>query len=314
VPVRSRGQHHPHSLHRLNFSVRGKGEAARNVELVNYLAEANVEFDRLDERQPLRAKLAQFPQFTFGHVVMPQATVVWPRDKASLERAVVILVQQGTVDVESDAEVVSRGAALYLVPPGVVPVQISAIDTVNEFIYISVSSALIADIPLPREPSATLSPFSAAMLTPLATFITTLCAISPNHSGDTGPLVSSAAEVIRSIVRLATDTDEVPTSVFDHAMQIIVREYADRELTVLGLAATLKVSRRTLQAAFAAAGTTVSDELRDVRARAALKARSSGRDLSAGEVAHVSGFGSESAMFRALRKHLLLHPMAASKF
>lgn len=288
------------------------GEAAQDPELVDYLAEANVEFDRLDEQVPLVAKLAQFPQITFGHVLMPRASITWPRDKASLERAVVILVKQGRVSVDSEADTVSREPGLHLVPPAVDPVRVRALDGANEFIYISVNAALIADIPVPSGLSTPLSPFSTAILAPLVTFVTTLCTISAEPGGNTAPLVSAAVEAVRSIVRVATDADNVPASIFDRAMQIIVRDYASRELTVPALATTLEISRRTLQSAFAREGTTVSDELRGVRTRAALKARASDQALSAGEIAFVAGFGSESAMFRALHKHALLDSSIAA--
>jgi AraC-like DNA-binding protein len=85
-------------------------------------------------------------------------------------------------------------------------------------------------------------------------------------------------------------------------MQVIVAEHADPELAVETLAARMGVAARTLQLAFSHQGTTAGAQLRDVRARAALRLRSNNPALTYAAIARAVGFGSVSAMYRALAR------------
>lgn len=63
----------------------------------------------------------------------------------------------------------------------------------------------------------------------------------------------------------------------------------------------LRISQRALQVAFAAEGSTVSAELRRARAMTAARLRRTHPKMPHAHRAHLAGFASPSALYRALR-------------
>jgi AraC-like DNA-binding protein len=112
----------------------------------------------------------------------------------------------------------------------------------------------------------------------------------------------ASREIARSVVSQIIGENRGRIGLFARAMELIVTEHADPRLSVNVVAHRLGVASRTLQLAFSAESTTVGAQIRDVRARAALRLHTTNPGLTYAAISRAVGFGSESALYRALRQ------------
>lgn len=103
---------------------------------------------------------------------------------------------------------------------------------------------------------------------------------------------------------LGSTTNTASARLRDQAIAVITQRRADPSLGIDDVAASVLVSPRRLQAAFAEASTTVSAEIRRLRASLAVHLLTTTRYnvLGIDEVARESGFGSTLSMRRALKE------------
>ncbi|WP_187976104.1 helix-turn-helix domain-containing protein [Mycetocola sp. JXN-3] len=282
------------------LTVHGSRALAANTGLANYLRAANVVLHELDDNAPLRLRLAQFPQLSFVRVAMPAIRMEWPRDAQSADRAAIIIILGGRIHVRTEGALLTREPGLFYIPPGTEPLWIDVLDTDNEVLYISLPAGLVADIPLATA-SAHVSSVDPSLLTPLLAFTTGLFAVDSEQAPLMAPLRLVAEEVTRSLVRLISGDAPTRDNPYARALDLIAVEYHAQSLRIAEIARRLGVAPRTLQAEFARRGDTVSGALRRARVSEARTLRSANPGLSMGEIAHATGFGSASALFRALR-------------
>lgn len=291
----------PHAFERVNVGVQGMDAAQHHSALTGYLASANLRLDALEGSQALRAQVTRFPHLTFGHAFLPQATVVWPRDRLSLDSCGIVICSAGGIEVDSCAPVLRREPGLVLIPPGTEHVAFRTLAPANEVLYVTASALLVRGLDLSVVPSAA-DPVPDGILAPLHAFAVTICSISLEETSRIAPLEAAATDVARALAEVMVDGATAAPTLFAQAMQVIVRDHAQQRLNAGSLARTLGRSERTLQAAFAAEGTTPTRELRATRARAAHELRRRTPHATADEISRIVGFGSASSMTRALRE------------
>ncbi|WP_232304672.1 helix-turn-helix domain-containing protein [Microbacterium sp. XT11] len=288
-------------MHRADFELRDGNVWMRNEELASFLRFSNLQVVSVDPARPLRARFALFPHESFGHVSAPRTTALWPRDENSVDRVLALITRAGSLEIETEG-VVYRRPGVALVCPGDSSVTMSLTGDDNEVLYISASPALLDGVVLPSASGWNPEPPQPELLMPSVLFMAGLCRISTNTPHDAAPLRMAAREVARSVVMQIVGDASEHHGLFSRAMQVIVADHADPELAVKTLAARMGVSTRTLQLAFSNEGTTAGAQLRDVRARAALRLRSNNPAMTHSAVARAVGFGSVSAMHRALAR------------
>ena len=289
------------AMHRADFEVREPGWQ-RSEELSSFLRFSNLQVLDIDRSRPLRARFAMFPHLTFAHVAGPRAKILWARDAHSLDRVFALISRVGDVSLETDGVLLRRGSNYSLLSPSDRPVTVSINSDENEFMYISVSPALLDDVTLPVSSAHHSEVPDPALLAPSIMFLAGLCRISTTIPFDGSPLRLAAREVARSVILQIIGDSGGRVGLFSRAMELIVAEHADPRLSVNVVAQRLGVANRTLQLAFSAEGTTVGAQIREVRARAALRLHSSNPALTYAAISRAVGFGSESALYRALRQ------------
>lgn len=292
----------PAPFEHATVSVRGLGAARTDDSLTDYLASANIQMESLADEQALRAQITRFRDLTFVHVTLPRSKVVWRRDRLSLDRGIVMACLSGGVTVESEGVVFRKPPGLILIPPGLQEVVFHSAAERNEIMYISTHSRVMEDFDLSGAQYDPVTPVPAGLLAPLFSFMRTVCAISIKETELIAPLETAATEVARSLVRVIADGVPADLSLFTQTMRVIAREYSRTHLSATALATAIGRSERTLQAAFAAEGTSVMREVRAMRARASLEYLRAKPRATTAEVASAVGFGSVSSLSRALRE------------
>ncbi|GIT79677.1 hypothetical protein LLS1_13460 [Leifsonia sp. LS1] len=284
-------------LDELRVRARGADAAQANPELAAYLDAAGLHIARLDEAEELTLRMTRFPELSFAHLHAPAARVEWTRDAEAHGRTAIVLCTNGRLTVESSGAVLHRRPGMFLLPPGDDPVTFETRAPLSELLCITAPAALVAGLELAPH-STPRPPLSPSALTPLYAFATSLSGGSA--SGAIAPLRSAAMEVARALARLIAESDPGELTPFTRAMRLIDEGYADPRLSVPRLAHMIGVSERSLQAVFAAEGTSVAKELRATRARAARELRRARPHAPAHQIATAAGFGSVSSLYRAI--------------
>lgn len=286
----------------MTIRVRGLEGVYADQRLTAYLQHANLRFSALDDAVDTVAKIARFSDLTMVHVRIPRGEVVWPRDLLSLGRAAVIMIRHGEVAVEGDG-VFRREPGIVVVPPGESRVAVSLIAPVNELIYVSVPSALIADIPLSASASAARrETIEAELLEPFGRIMAGLARATAGEEGARS-VRFAAGEIVRALLHLAAHEPAAGLTLFEQAIEAIEGRLSDPSLNANTLAPELGVSPRRLQLEFQRRGTTVQRELRRLRVAAVLQVRRENPDADMVLLARAFGFGSKSALYRALAEN-----------
>lgn len=288
-------------MHRADFELRDGVPWTRNEELASFLRFSNMQILRVGPDRPLRARLALFPHLTFAHVSSSPAVVLWPRDENSVDRVLAIVTRVGGLEVETTG-VVLRRPGVTLVCPGSSSVTVSMTAEENEVLYASISPALLDGVRLPTVTRFDPSPADPTLLTPAVMFMAGVCRISTSSPSDASPLRLASRQIARTLIAQIIGDVSRPAGLFARAMEIIVADHFEPGLTVAVIAERLGVATRTLQLAFTAENTTVGAQLREVRAREALRLHAGDEALTYAAISRAVGFGSESALYRALRE------------
>ncbi|MGN6128185.1 MAG: helix-turn-helix domain-containing protein [Humibacter sp.] len=285
----------------MRVRVEGRQAALQNAALSEYMTDANLRFIDLPLRGTVTANIVNFPAQTFGHVILPPATIEWPRDRLSRDRVLVLVTSDERFEVSTEGRVLYKQPDFILVPPGSEPVRFRTYSPSTELIYVSSDVSMLADIVIPEEQSEITGTVPSTAAVPLTSFVTALCSITTGGVTSAEPIAQVAQEVGRSLVRIFGSDERAQQDLFTAAMEIIVREHARIDLSGAVVAKRLRVATRTLQHAFAQRGTTFSAQLRAVRVKAANEIRKRNPAISVRQLAAASGFGSISTLLRALR-------------
>ncbi|MBO9624928.1 MAG: helix-turn-helix transcriptional regulator [Microbacterium sp.] len=290
-------------MHRADIEVHAGATPSTDEDLASFLRFSSVQLRSLAPHRPLRARFAVFPLLSIVHASSSAAELEWPRDERSADRdrALVIVTVAGALEVETVGPVMRR-QEVTVVCPYEAPLIARLTGDDNDVVYASIDPRLLGAITLPTASRTITRPLDRSALAPSLMFLAGLCGIATSGSSAAGALRSTAEDVVRALLVQALGDAAEPLTLFARAMELIVADYADPRLTVGVIAARLGVPMRTLQAAFTASGTTAATQLRDVRARAALRLHRGNGFLTYAAISRAVGFGSESALYRALRE------------
>lgn len=292
-------------FHRFDRRLQRVSDAELIPEIKNYLQTANAQLLSLGRSHPLRARVSFFPDMTFLHVKSPLASIRWNRGPLSLDRALVLIVGQGAIQVSSEELIAHRGNSVYLIGAGQEPVTIYMVEDHTEFVALSIPARSV-DIALPDYKISALTltdPLPETLLAPTYAFVMGVCSLSARDVKDVSPLVSASEEVVRLVLHLIGTTGlSGGDSLHAAAVRILLTEYRNSTFTIHDLASRLSVSPRTLQAVFKKEHTTMTATLREIRATAAKALKQEQPRLLRAEIAKMVGFGSVDALDRALRE------------
>ncbi|MGP6169737.1 helix-turn-helix domain-containing protein [Microbacterium sp. A204] len=292
------------NFYRGDYVIDGAERWRTNAELLMYLASANLRISDVAASRPLVAQAALFPHLGVVRVSGPRTTVTWARDAGSLDRVIILVVRSGEVQVRTEGPVLRRDPGVIVLLPSESSAEISLMAAENELFYISAPASLLDEMNASAwamSPSRLLPPVDEGVLVPPMMYLIALSRASVKPGAEVTPLQHSATEVVKSILRVVLDDVAAPRSLFDRAIEIILAEYSNPQLSVARTAHRLGASVRTLQMAFSEEAATCQSVLRDVRVRAARRLRQCNSGMSNVAIARAVGFGSESALYRALR-------------
>lgn len=281
--------------------MRGLAEAQQHHGLQRFVSSSNYSLETLGDSRPLVANVARFPGLTFSHVLLPDVEIDWPRDRGSVHRALLLVAAAGKFRVRTEGAVIRRGAGVALVLPGDEPVRIAMADHQNDLVYIGFGSEMLTDLALPPGGRHEGSTLDWSLLAPFYAFARTMCAAGIQTPAAAASMAGSARALVKELIGMVVRDSGAEHDAFETARAVIRSEFADPRLSVSMIAQRVNVAPRTLQALFAAEGSTVSGELRAARVRAAKAMKRSNPRLTARQIADAAGFGSVSAMSRALR-------------
>lgn len=279
-------------------------------ELPKYLEAINLKLRRVSEQAPLQVRLTAFPHLMFMHMYGPQFTAEWPRDALSVDRAVLVIVAAGSAAV--NGEQVNAGQ-VALINPGETEVTVETLCDRNELMTVSFGAHKLEGLPILGTATGPVATTIAGRpLKPLLAFIASLCDLEVAEGEDPEPLLRASQDVVRSLVQAIVGAAPEAAPLYERALHTLEREYLDLSLNARSVALALGVSERALQTEFAAHGETLASSLRQVRARAAVANRDANPNLAAASIARMSGFGSESTMYRAIRELQSAKPQRAA--
>ncbi|MDF2918355.1 MAG: helix-turn-helix protein [Microbacterium sp.] len=285
------------------FRADGRETLLGLLPLTSYMSSANIGFAAVrDADAVLRANLVRVGRYLFAHVRLPAATVVWPRDQHSRDRAVVIAAEDRAMRVTSEAPVVARRGTVFLVPPGTEPVTFEATES-TELVFISLDAADFARRRRMGFDRISAEAGSGASMRPMVTFVKSLCAIESDVAeAGVSPLGEAACEIACSLVVAILGEDVPEPSLPNAVMEVLLREYASPTLSLSAVASLLGVSTRTVQSALSAQGRTFSECLLEIRLKAATELRRHNPTMTLDTVARTTGFGTRQSLHRAMRK------------
>ena len=288
-------------LRKESFRITELGHARDDVQLQEYLTSANFRITGLTEGRPLAADLAHYSHTSLAFVSTPPVTIVWNRDEASRSRALMLFARTGGLDVTAAVPVVRRGVGAIIVPPGDIPLEISVSQPENELIYVSVDAQVLPAVASELANDRPAPPIPWRSLVPLYAFVRGLCTTPELQQDEPDLLAAAVGSVVDALARTALAGLEPSAGIVARALVVIDEQFRDPRVDLSSIADQLQVGVRTLQAAFAAEGSTVTGELRRVRADSVVRLMVSHPHLTQEQRAHLSGFGSLSALYRALQ-------------
>lgn len=285
------------------FRFAAPDESVRDSQLRDYLRAANFEITDMAPGVPLVAHLAHYAQTSLVTVSAPAITVKWKRDEASRGRALMIFARRGELDASSSAPVIRRGRSALLIPPGDTPIEIRATGAHNELIYVSTGAHIIPPPAARLRQDVLASRLPWRMLAPLYGFVEGLCRTPPLPPDEPDLLPGVTNVIVEALARTAFWDITPVESPVERAHVFIRENHQNPQLSSAAIAEHLRMPLRTLQAAFSAEGLTLSSELRRARIETAMRLMRTNPELSQARRAYLSGFSSESALYRALRAH-----------
>ncbi|MFB8188119.1 hypothetical protein ACFC14_02270 [Microbacterium sp. NPDC055988] len=287
-------------LRKESFRITELERARDDEQLQEYLASANIRITGLVGGGTLAASLAHYAHTSLAFVTTPPVSITWNRDEASRSRALLLFARTGGLEVTTAVPVVRRGTGAVVVPPGDVPLEISVSQPENELIYVSVDAQVLPAVVSELTHGVPAPPIPWRTLVPLYAFVRGLCT-TPEPSKDEPDLLAAAVgSVVDALARTALAGLEPSAGIVARALVVIDEQFRDPRVDLTSIAGQLQVGVRTLQAAFAAEGSTVTGELRRVRTDSVVRLMVSHPHLTQEQRAHLSGFGSLSALYRAL--------------
>lgn len=259
--------------------------------------------------EPLAARIARFPDFSFTHARLPRSSQLWRRGPGTGSRVTLLVQLQGCTEIDGAGGGSVEAPAALLVPAGTDPMLLRTTAERNEVICVRLNPELFLDhLPLPGE--LTPRPVDVKALRPLLAFITNICAAQDLQPQLARAMAPAAEQVVRSLLLAAAGEGRAPEPLFLRARRYILQHFTDPALRVEHVALQLGVAVRTVQAELQQGDTSFSRLLLEARIQAALRTLAEQPGIARADLAHRSGFGSVSSLQRALSGRERLNPPA----
>lgn len=273
------------------------------TEIAECFTLANVTMTSLWSVGPVRARMTAFPHLFFFHVTGPRFEAAWQREPLSQGRAILVLVLEGEVVINGERV---KPGQLAFVHPDDAQLNVYGDSGMNDLLFVTFGANMLPPglPPLTNIERGVVPRIEPFQLAPCIAFITTLCSPENNvQANDEGPLEGVAHELVRALVQTIVNVQPEADPVHAKALRILETRYAEQGLNAALVAHDLGLSVRSLQLAFEERGQTVASTLRVIRARAAVANRLANPKMTNVDLAVLSGFGSESSMYRAMRNY-----------
>lgn len=243
-------------------------------------------------------KVAHYSDITVVLGKVQRGDTIWTRDPQIATQTVVILTRRGVMRMLGGDYLVNRPNFAVLLP-GEEPVTFAVDADGTEFVLCRFPSPLVSDIPVAARDHQNDADVDGSLVDPIFHFLATTVRQPVDTIGGRASR-HSIGEVLRILIRLATDTTEAELSVFERAQEAIRADISNPKLNETMLASRLRVSPKQLLAEYRAHGTTVARELR--RERRAQLSRLLAENPTAHPVAlgFSVGFSSKSTIYRVL--------------
>lgn len=270
----------------------------------DYLVAANLRIEQIAPGTDVVAAGAIFRDVGCLLARFADATFSWPRDAGSMDRAVLMIISRGTLRAtEAKSSQLLRGIVLF--PPSQDPIEFSVAEGPVELTYISIESRQIEPALVGLGTAPLVLQKTTRSVLPIVGF-----AHSLTQSRSLEPVFVDAMRrmliaCVSSVVESAAESDQGRDalgqhSLYERARKYIAEHHTNSNVTLPMTAAHLRVSTRSLQASFAANGTTFRRDLNAARIDSALRIRNQHPRMTAAQLAEAAGFGSRSSMYRAL--------------
>lgn len=241
---------------------------------------------------------AQSPTTELAYAPQPGVRVDWRNTEDRGDRVLMVVSRRGLLDASVIGPHLRRGSNAILVSGESARVRVISSGDQADMLCVSVDMASLGIAATELRRSTAEAPgIRWSRLAPLFSFLRSVCVTS---AGGVIPRTLSEATATTTIA-LGRILTEVADDVATRALAYIVEYSSNPHLSVGTIADRLGTSPRTVQAALASIGTTVSDELRRARLARARRARQNHPGLGAMAVYQLAGFPSLAAMYRAIK-------------
>lgn len=271
---------------------------------LNYLQKVKKgHIEPLPQGTKVKLQTAEFEGIGFAHGISSAFSIEWRRPIEDSDITALLFVLRGQGEVITDGRMVKREPGAVMVLPGTEPAKMQLTGTVNEFIEVNFHSHRFAgSIATVDEKAKNLPPIDMKTLKPFFAFISNTCNSSRTTQKNDRALEMTADAVTAGLLAASFGQGEDwLSSLLTKVYAFVVSHYADPNIRVDDAAADIGVSVRYLQQELNKSGKKFSCILRDIRVDRVRDLKTSRPDISAAELAKLSGFGSLSAMYRALR-------------
>ncbi|QYM74770.1 hypothetical protein [Leucobacter luti] len=292
-------------FHRFDVHAQRVTDLQQSPRVRTQLNAAEIQIESFAAQPPLRIRIARFSEVALAHARVSELRSRWNRGAWPTDRALLMIVQHGSLSVTGPDGKQKHGRGAFLMPPGPGTIHFATPTERTDFVCMSVPARITAAILSSGGADIVHSAehgVAAALFAPTAAYISSVCGLAQTDVTDGDPLQHALEELAHSVVRLAGgDEARGPRTLYGSAIAAIRRGYDAPSLNPETLALTLGVSVRTLQSAFRAEGRTVAGAIRQTRAAAAVQLRHEHPHMPQSRIAALTGFGSVDSLQRAMQ-------------
>ncbi len=269
------------------------------------LDSARVEVASFRAPMPLSVRIAEFSELALAHIRVSELSGRWNRVANASDQALIIIVQQGSLELRRAGYATAGGTGAFIVLPGSGVVDFETAGEVSDIVCLAVPGRVTASVTESATTGIVQSKDAGVadeVFGPAALFGAGVCGLSAADVPDGDLLRAVAEETARAVVQLAGGVRVAgERTLYGAAIALIRSGFDSPTLTSETLAENLGVSLRTLQSAFRAESRTVAGVIRQARAVGAVRLRHEQPQLSQARIAALAGFGSVDSMQRAVR-------------
>ena len=273
---------------------------ARSGRLQELLADAKISLDDGDE-QSFTLRTLRLERYAVTYISAAGGSVTWrPSPGVGTNRFMFVFVARGNLSVTADASrLAASEEAIFVAFPGRTPIVLSSPGPV-EGLSLTFDANDVAPATLTAETVGVLHPSSAIFR---ATYSMLQTLVSTDAPGEG----SESTDALRILLRGAAQglllaARDIGHSLWDRACALIAEQHQNPGLDVSRIAAQLGVSKSALYRAFEGKPVGIAAQIRVQRSETASRELERNPVIPRATLAALSGFGSVSALQRALRE------------